>query len=105
VVLDAFAGLSRSSARYLYQKIEASRQFIGTSFTIEIKVPLSLRLVWAFDPVEVEPTTPWFDFCAPPPYAAASAIFAAHIGRSLPVVRIPFTLMTVASTSTFPGSV
>jgi hypothetical protein len=58
VVLDAFAGLSRSSARYLYPKIDASVSFIGISFTIEMKVPLSLRLVWAFDPVEVEPTMP-----------------------------------------------
>jgi hypothetical protein len=68
VVLDAFAGLARSSPRYLYQKIDASGSFIGISFTIEMKVPLSVRLVWAFDPVELEPTMPWFDFCAPPPY-------------------------------------
>jgi hypothetical protein len=57
-VVLAFAGLSRSSARYLYQKNDASVSFIGISFTIEMKVPLSLRLVWAFDPVEVEPTMP-----------------------------------------------
>ena len=73
MVLDAFAGVA-GSARYLHQKFDASVSFIGVSFTIEMKVPLSKRLVWAFDPIELEPTMLWFDFCAPPPYASASAI-------------------------------
>jgi hypothetical protein len=55
VVLDAFSGLSRRFRPLPPpQNLGFSSLFVGISLTIEMKVPLLLRLVWAFGPVELK---------------------------------------------------
>ena len=113
VALDAFAGLPRGFRPLPGPgNLRFASLFVGISFTIEMKVPL-LTTRLGLRSVELEPTMPSADFCrslASSLDATSSAwtFFFAHasqIGRSPRVMRIPFTLMTVASTSTLSVSV
>jgi len=109
VALDAFAGLPRGFRPLPGPgNLGFASLFVGISFTIEMKVPL-LTTRLGLRSVELEPTMPSADFYRPltsPLDAASSAyLFASQIGRSPRVMRSPFTLMTVASTSTLSGSV